>query len=113
MFGLRNEVASYSSQASLDESDRRASWATGVCKRCASSLQKVEDDDMLRGVATFSPENMMDLLWGFHTDEAVTKELEYCFNHATIVEEMLCSILHMQVDVCFLRSGWGKRYTIV
>ena len=31
--------------------------------------------------------------------------------YATIIEEMLCSILHMQVDVCCLRSGRGKHYT--
>ena len=54
---------------------------------------------------------MMDLRWGYDTDAALAKELAYCFANATIVEEMLCAMLHMQVDVCFLRSRRGGHYT--
>ena len=53
---------------------------------------------------------MIDLLWGYGSDAALLKELQYCFQHAAVVEEMLCSVLHMQVDVCFLRFGRGRHY---
>ena len=52
----------------------------------------------------------MNLLWGYDTNAALMRELQYCFENATVVEEMLCSVLHMQVDVCFLRFGRGRRY---
>ena len=97
----------------------RVAWRCRFLCRCACdravralrpSLAKVEDDDALRGVATFSAENMMDLRWGYDRDALLLKELQYCFQNATVVEEMLCSVLHMQVDVCFLRFGRGRHY---
>lgn len=50
----------------------------------------------------------MDLRWGYDSNATLLKELDYCFKEATIIEEMLCAQLHMQVDVCFPRFGRGK-----
>ena len=82
-------------------------------------MVKVEKDDKLQGIATFSAPNMMDLLWGFPDvdkpltpdDSARLKELHYCFDNATVVEEMLVALLHMQVDICYMRPGRRKQYT--
>ncbi len=96
-----------------------ATFHEGRCKRCADSLKKVEADDSLRNVATFSGPNMMDPLWrGPDVDEPLgldearrLKALHYCFDNATVVEEMLVALLHMQVDVCYLRQGRQRHYT--
>ncbi len=63
----------------------------------------------------------MDLLWGFPDVDAIAKPLgtddvklldepHRCFDNATIVEEMLVALLHMQVDVCYLRQGSRRQY---
>ena len=96
-----------------------ATFHKGRCKRCADSLKKVEADDSLRNVVTFSAPNMMDLLWGvpdvdasLGPDEARRLQaLHYCFDNATVVEEMLVALLHMQVDVCYLQQGRRHQYT--
>ena len=96
-----------------------ASFHKGRCQRCADSLAKVEKDLALQGIATFGAENMMDLLWGLpDVDKLLTpddglrfKELHHCFDNATIVEEMLVALLHMQVDICYMRPGRRKQYT--
>ena len=72
-----------------------------------ASLVKVEKDLALVGIATFSAENMMDLLWGLPDvdkpltpdDGARLKALHHCFDDATVVEEMLVALLHMQVHI--------------
>ena len=61
----------------------------------------------------------MDLLWGLpDVDKLLTpddgkrlKELHHCFDSATVVEEMLVALLHMQVDICYMRPGRRKQYT--
>ena len=98
---------------------KAATFHKGRCQRCADSLKKVEADDSLRGVATFSGQNMMDLLWGFPDVDAMVGQdvgarlrvLHKCCDAATVVEEMLVALLHMQVDVCYLRQGRRRQYT--
>ena len=97
-----------------------ASFHTGDCQRCVDNLAKVEQDAILKHIATFGKENMMDLLWGFPDpdcggpltpDESQRlKSLHYCFDNATVVEEMLIALLHMQVSVCYFRPGRNKQY---
>ena len=61
---------------------------------------------------------MMDLLWGLpDIDKPLTRdgskllaELHYCFDSATVVEEMLVALLHMQVDICYMRPGRRRQY---
>ena len=88
--------------APKDDASRAAPLATGVCERCAVSAAKVENDDALRGVAAFSSENMMNLLWGYDTDAALLKELQHCFRNATVVEEMLCSVAVAATKILFM-----------
>ena len=105
-------------QTPPEERSKAATFHKGVCQRCADSLKKVEADDSLRGIATFSSQNMMDLLWGIPDvddprctdDVALRKELRACFDQATVVEEMLVALLHMQVDVCYMRQGRRRQY---
>ncbi len=63
----------------------------------------------------------MDLLRGFPDVDEIAKplgtddvklldELHHCFDNATIVEEMLVALLHMQVAVCYLRQGRRRQY---
>ena len=120
----RNEVAEWFTEPPAQR-QKLASFHTGRCKRCVDSLKKVEKDDALAGVATFSDKNMMNLLWGLPdvdnvdhvdrflgTDEgALLKEMHDCFDNATVVEEMLVALLHMQVNVCHLRQGRRKQYS--
>ena len=42
----------------------------------------------------------MNLLHGLETDTPETREINHIFNHATVVEEMLIALNHMQVSVC-------------
>ena len=44
-------------------------------------------------------------------DSKLLAELHYCFDNATIVEEMLVALLHMQVDICYMRPGRRQQYT--
>ena len=101
------------------ERTKTASFHKGKCQRCEDTLRKVEKDTALAGIATFSAENMMDLLWGLPDidkpltpdDSKLLAELHYCFDNATVVEEMLVALLHMQVDICYMRPGRRKQYT--
>ena len=101
------------------ERTKKAAFHKGKCQRCIDQLAKVEKDASLQGIATFGPENMMDLLWGLPDvdklltpdDSKLLAELHYCFDNATIVEEMLVALLHMQVDICYMRPGRRQQYT--
>ena len=64
---------------------------------------------------------MMDLLHGYPDVDAfdplltvdhvrLLNLLRYYTDHATVVEEMLVALLHMQIDVCHFRQGRKKRY---
>ena len=103
--------------------NRFATFHTGMCLRCRRSLEKVKDDVVLEGVSAFSAKNNMDFVDGmddenilpdasrslpldplFLPDEnRLRKEFQYLFENATVVEEMLVALNHMQVDVCYLR----------
>ena len=87
---------------------------------------------MLDGVSTFSAKNNMDFVHGMddenileeprstitmdpllvRDENRLRKEFQYLFENATVVEEMLVALNHMQVDVCYLRrtglSGFRK-----
>ena len=63
----------------------------------------------------------MDLLHGYPDVDAfdplltvdhvrLLNLLQYYTDHATVVEEMLVALLHMQIDVCHFRQGRKKRY---
>ena len=99
--------------------------ATGCCHRCSDSIRKVSRDPLLQGVAVFSAENNMDFLDGLCDNNAASlshippllgkddgrlrNEYLYLFQHATVVESMLVSLSHMQVDVCYLRGHKGQK----
>ena len=63
----------------------------------------------------------MNLLWGLPDvdvpelltadESALLAELNYCCDHATVVEEMLVALLHMQINVCYLRQGRRRQYS--
>ena len=82
-------------------------------------MAKVAKYLALQDIPTFGAENMMDLLYGLPDvnkpltpDEGkLVKELHYCFDNAILVEEMLVALLHMQVDICYMRPGRRKQYT--
>ena len=98
--------------------------ATGCCQRCHASLQKVETDPLLKGVAAFSSANNMDFLDGMLDENAqdlsplppllspdesrLRSEYLHLFQNATVVESMLVALAHMQVDVCYLRGQGGR-----
>ena len=87
---------------------------------------------MLDGVSAFSAKNDMDIANGMddenifddtrptipmdpllaRDENRLRKEFQYLFENATVVEEMLVALNHMQVDVCYLRrtgaSGFRK-----
>ena len=44
-------------------------------------------------------------------DGKLLAELHYCFDSATIVEEMLVALLHMQVDICYMRPCRRRQHT--
>ena len=100
-------------------------WSLGMTGKANLSEYEEGDnmklDEALAEVATFSGKNMMDLLWGFPDVDEIEKplgaddvkllvELHHCFDNATVVEEMLVALLHMQVDVCYLRQGRRQQY---
>lgn len=60
----------------VKDGSRAAALAIGLCERCALSATKVENDEALQGVATFSSENMMKLLWGCDSDAALLKKFD-------------------------------------
>jgi hypothetical protein len=78
----------------------------------------VETERALKSVAVFGSLNMMDLLYGFpDVDKPMgglegerLRKLQACFGAATVVEEMLISLLHISVDVCFLRRSKNRQY---
>ena len=103
--------------------NRFATFHTGICLRCRQSLEKVKDDAVLQGVSAFSARNNMDFVDGMDDENLapdaaqsslwdpllvpdenrLRKEFYYLFENATVVEEMLVALNHMQVDVCYLR----------
>ena len=115
-----------------DGENRFATFHTGICKRCRRSLDKVKDDALLACASAFSSRNNMDFVHGMedanalqstesashmdrlfgHDENRLKKEFLYLFQNATVVEEMLVALNHMQVDGCHLRrtglSGFRK-----
>ena len=102
-----------------------AAFHTGTCLRCRKQLDKVKTHQVLEGVSVFCAENGMDFVAGMNDDNITTppralgltfdpligadenrirQEYVYLFEHATVVEEMLVSLCHMQVDVCYYFS---------
>ena len=53
----------------------------------------------------------MDPLFGMD-DVAIKNEFLHLFTHATVVESMLVSLTHMQVDVCYMRGKRNSRNPI-
>ena len=106
-----HKVASWDGPEDDRVPHRMALYRAGACQRCSRNVAEVEQDECLCGIATFGEANVMDLLYGYPTNSdslgpfgsELLRELHYCFANATIVEEMLLALLHMQVDVCFLR----------
>ena len=90
---------------------------TGRCLKCQQDLDKVEKDDLLKGIARFSIENQMDILMGYDNPcnthfpvpdlGKVMPDIAYYDQNATILESSLIALNHMQVDVCFLRGSTG------
>ena len=116
----RNAVATWQEKP-VPSRQLLASVYKGTCKRCADDLAGVADNEQLRGVAVFGQANMMDLLHGYPDVDAfdplltvdhvrLLNLLRYYTDHATVVEEMLVALLHMQIDVCHFRQGRKKRY---
>ena len=117
------DVASDDFDARPEGENQFATFHTGMCLRCRRSLEKVEGDPVLDGVSAFSARNNMDFLHGMDDDNILPdtsvstpldpllvpdenrlrKEFHYLFANATVVEEMLVALNHMQVDVCYLR----------
>ena len=77
-----------------------ATLHTGTCQRCAQDMHKISTDDLLPDVPLWSEKNSMNLLHGLEEDTPETREMHHIFNHATVVEEMLIALNHMQVSVC-------------
>ena len=102
----RIDVASWDSEPV--EVTRLATLHTGVCGSCQESLDSVENDPLLNGIAVFSGRNGMDPLFGMD-DVALRREFQYLFENASVVESMLVSLHHMQVSVCYLRGMNQKR----
>ena len=93
-----------------DEPSERSKFAelyTGLCKRCITDAAKVQGDQLLAGIGVWSTENNMNLLHGLSLTETEQdfKELHELFNQATVVEEMLVALNHMQVSVCTVGTG--------
>ena len=85
-----------------------ASFHTGVCQQCHRDLEQVQDHEILRGVAKFSAANRMDPLMGFPDDVRLRRHIQHIFDNATMLEVMLVSLQHMQVDTChFYRRRGG------
>ena len=85
-----------------------ASFHTGVCQHCHRDLEQVEDHEILRGVAKLSAANRMDPLMGFPDDVRLRRHIQHIFDNATMLEVMLVSLQHMQVDTChFYRRRGG------
>ena len=85
-----------------------ASFHTGVCQQCRRDLEQVQDHDILRGVAKLSAANRMDPLMGFPDDVRLRRHIQHIFDNATMLEVMLVSLQHMQVDTChFYRRRGG------
>ena len=111
-----NQVAEWETKPT-EQRTKMATLHKGKCKRCMDTLVEAEKL-RVEGVATFGSENMMNLLWGLpDVDKPLTpddglllKELHYCFDNATIVEENLIALLHMQVCICHTRPGRRKQY---
>ena len=110
----------------VPENARLAPFCSGTCARCHKNLQRVSGDRLLTGVATFSDRNNMDPLAGMDDaavldpaqlpaalpmdpllqpdDCRLRREYMHLFRSATVVESMLVSLNHMQVDVVYLRG---------
>ena len=99
------EVAQWDDEPS--ERLRFAQLHTGLCKRCINDAAKVQGDQLLSGIGVWSTENHMNLLHGLSLSgsEQDVKGLHNLFNEATVVEEMLVALNHMQVSVCTVGTG--------
>ena len=84
---------------------------TGMCQRCARDLAKVVGHPQLDGVSVFGTLNRMNLLHGIQPESPELREFHHLFSEATVVEEMLVAMHHMQVSVCTVgtaaRKGFG------
>ena len=47
-----------------------------------------------------SPYNNMDLVHGLSLDSPAHREIQYIFSRATVIEETLIALNHMQVSIC-------------
>ena len=93
------DVATWDSMPT-DRNAMMASFHTGVCQHCHRDLQQVEDHEILRGVAKLSAASRMDPLMGFPDDVRLRRHIQHIFDNATMLEVMLVSLQHMQVDTC-------------
>ena len=114
-----NKVASFDTQPAPERCEY-AAFHTGVCEACHKSLEKVKDDPILKDIAVFSGENDQDPLYGLDAPlphmradfldvrEHAMRELQYCYDHASLVEAALVSLHHMQVSCCYLHNAGGR-----
>ena len=107
-----NEVADWENDERPGPPTEMAKLYKGRCRACVVSLQKVENDEGLAGVAVFSARNQQLPWHGFPADDRVTKlqltKLEL-FKQATVLESMLVSLAHMQVSVCMFEGRHGSK----
>ena len=87
-----------------------ATFHTGMCQVCSKNLRRADEEEDLKDICTFGPENNWDPLnniddvrfpFGRDIGEldrgALLKELRYCHDNATVTESMFVALEHMQV----------------